>query len=115
MAFAQRTFCLVLAAVFCIQLSYAQAVPGRCECLKPLTKPYPWRKIEEFSIRAPDSLCKEVEIILTLKPVNPDSEKTERRCLSPILRQAKLLEQCWESKNKDGRKTVKISECQLGK
>ncbi|KAI4899786.1 hypothetical protein NFI96_011791 [Prochilodus magdalenae] len=108
MIFAFKALCLVLAGVVCIQCSDAVAIPGRCECLKPSTRPYPWWKIKEFYIRPPYTGCKTFEIILTLNT-------HEQRCLSPELNQAKKLLECWNRKNKDGRKPLKISECQLRK
>ncbi|XP_036413706.1 growth-regulated alpha protein-like [Colossoma macropomum] len=109
MAFLPRALCLVLVAVVCIQLSNATVIPVRCECLSTSSRPYPLKLIKEFSITPPHSHCKDTEIILTLH--NPDTGKIDMRCLSPDLHQAKKLEMCWNRKNKDNKKRLKISEC----
>uniref|UniRef100_A0A8C1U847 Chemokine interleukin-8-like domain-containing protein n=1 Tax=Cyprinus carpio TaxID=7962 RepID=A0A8C1U847_CYPCA len=95
MAFLPRAFLLLLLAVVCIQLSGAVADgPDRCWCLNGVTKYVPREEIEEFSIFPKKSKCGNVEIILTLKPVNKAS-KAVQRCLSPDKKQGSNLQLCW--------------------
>uniref|UniRef100_A0A8C1QFI7 Chemokine interleukin-8-like domain-containing protein n=1 Tax=Cyprinus carpio TaxID=7962 RepID=A0A8C1QFI7_CYPCA len=111
MAFLPRAFVLLLLAVVCIQLSGAVADgPDRCWCLNGVTKYVPREEIEEFSIFPKKSKCGNVEIILTLKPVNKAS-KAVQRCLSPDKKQGSNLQLCWIRKNINNSPTLKISNC----
>ncbi|XP_016124870.1 C-X-C motif chemokine 11-like [Sinocyclocheilus grahami] len=111
MAFLPRTLLLLLLAVVCIQLSGVLADgPDRCWCLNTLKKRVPREHIEEFSIFPRKSKCENVEIILTLKPVNNTSEVVQR-CLSPDTKQGINLQLCWNRKNINNASTFKISNC----
>ncbi|XP_051561281.1 C-X-C motif chemokine 11-like [Myxocyprinus asiaticus] len=118
MAFLPKALLLLQLAVVCIQLSgvLAQTVPDRCWCLNTLKKRVPKEDVEEFSIFPRRARCNNIEIILTLKPVNSTvtSTTTEKiqRCLSPETRQGINLQHCWQRKNTNStRSTVKMSEC----
>ncbi|XP_048052304.1 chemokine (C-X-C motif) ligand 18b isoform X1 [Megalobrama amblycephala] len=112
MAFLPKALLLLLLAVVCIQLSGVQAeIRVRCWC--PETKKYVRKEtIEEFSVFNKTSQCNNVEIILTLKPVN-NSNEVIQRCLNPNSAQGKNLQTCWKSRNTNNTATFKISNCQL--
>ncbi|XP_016110533.1 C-X-C motif chemokine 11-like [Sinocyclocheilus grahami] len=111
MAFLPRAHLLLLLAVVCIQLSGVLADgPDRCWCLNSLKKRVPREEIEEFSIFPRRSKCDNVEIILTLKPVNNSTEVVQR-CLSPETKQGINLQACWNKKNTNNTSPFKISNC----
>ncbi|XP_067259783.1 cytolytic toxin-alpha-like isoform X2 [Chanodichthys erythropterus] len=88
-----------------------KTIPDRCWCME--TKKYVRKEtVEEFSIFPIRPRCNNVEIILTLKPVNNSSEVIQR-CLNPNSAQGKNLQTCWKSRNTNNTATFKISHCLL--
>ncbi|XP_048052303.1 cytolytic toxin-alpha-like isoform X2 [Megalobrama amblycephala] len=84
-----------------------KTIPDRCWCLE--TKKYVRKEtVEEFSIFPIRPRCNNVEIILTLKPVN----NFIQRCLNPNSAQGKNLQTCWK-RNINNTSTFKMSNCQL--
>ncbi|KAK2909202.1 hypothetical protein QQF64_000695 [Cirrhinus molitorella] len=111
MAFLSRGILLLLLAVICLELSGVLADgPDRCWCVNTLKRRVPKEEIEEFSIFPRKSKCNNIEIILTLKPVNKTTEVTQR-CLSPETKQGINLQLCWNRKNVNNTSTFKISNC----